>query len=150
MHNWYYKNQLHHEKRIEIKIFAEFLILIPKLKFQDKNNLKTVIKYQWYCRIKHESRIHKSRKHKRCPRGGIKMANSSKWHTRWKPRRYDRIYYSKCVFSFHWLRVLYTRSFIPVPFFKERNRRLNENDIGSWWRRRTSQGTISAFINLAA
>lgn len=70
-------------------------------------------------------------------RGGIKMANSSKWHTRWKPRRYHRIYYSKCVFSFHRLCVCYilARLFLFILsffFFQEKNRRLNENDPRYW------------------
>lgn len=118
------------------------IYLIPKLKFQDKYNLnKSVIKYQWYRRIMHSRITRKCEDVRR--RGGIKMANSSKYGTRVeKPRRYHRIYYSKCVFSFHRLRVLYTAtsSFIPVSFFlfffcfQERNMRLKSktiHDIGS-------------------
>lgn len=78
------KNQLHHEKRIKIKIIAEFLILIPKLKFHDKNNLKTVIKYQWYCRINTSHTftnrgstnvVHEEESKWRIPRNGIRVEN---------------------------------------------------------------------------
>lgn len=106
-------------RRVEIKIFSEFLILIPKLKFQDKNNLKLLLNINDI--LESASHIFTNRGTTNMfRRGGIKMANSSKWHTRWKPRRYHHIYYSKCVFSFHRLCVLYTtRSFIPVSFFKK-------------------------------
>lgn len=90
-------------------------------------------------------------------RGGIKMANSSKWHTRWKPRRYHRIYYSKCVFSFHRLCVCYILArlflFILSSFFSRKKQTIKRKRSTilarniRWHRRRTSQSTISALIN---